>query len=64
MAGDDVVTPILGYSDVGTFDPSNIPPALQWKLDTYKAEIATAASKGIKVVASRSASPDKAPIDP
>lgn len=64
VAGDDVVTPILGYSDVGTFDPSNIPPALQWKLDTYKAEIATAASKGIKVVASRSASPDKAPIDP
>lgn len=39
IAGDDQVTPVLGYSDSGTFDPGNVPPAMQAMLDSYEAQI-------------------------
>lgn len=39
VAGDDNVTPVLGYSDQGTFDPNNIPQnAAKW-LEGYKLQI-------------------------
>lgn len=39
VAGDDNVSPILGYSDEGAFDPDNIPQNTQKWLEGYKAEI-------------------------
>lgn len=39
-AADDRVPAVLGYSDDTTFDPSNIPPAMQWWLSEYAAQIA------------------------
>ena len=39
VAGDDRVPAVLGYSDNGTFDPANVPPAMQELLDTYAAQI-------------------------
>ncbi len=39
VSGDDNVTPILGYSDEGIFDPNNIPPSVQKWLDEYKSQI-------------------------
>ena len=36
VAGDDLLTPILGYSDKGSIDPDNIPDGLQALLDYYQ----------------------------
>ncbi|MBQ4293966.1 MAG: Spi family protease inhibitor, partial [Prevotella sp.] len=33
VAGDDLLNPILGYSDKGNIDPDNIPDGLQALLD-------------------------------
>ena len=39
IAGDDIVTPVLGYSDESPFDPNNIPQnAAKW-LEGYKNQI-------------------------
>ena len=40
VAGDDRAPAILGYSDNGTFDPTNVPEAMQALLDSYAAQIA------------------------
>ncbi len=48
VAGDDIVHPILGYSDEDVFDPDNIPPnAAKW-LEGYKSQIRYAINKGIQ----------------
>lgn len=39
VAGDDNVSPILGYSDEGTFDPDKIPYNVAKWLEGYKSEI-------------------------
>lgn len=39
VAADDVVNPLLGYSDSGDFDPNNMPPQLKWWLKMYADEI-------------------------
>ncbi|MBO4849314.1 MAG: C10 family peptidase [Prevotella sp.] len=36
VAGDDLVAPILGYSDKGSIDPDNIPDGLAALLDSYR----------------------------
>lgn len=40
IAGDDQAIPVLGYSDAGSFDNDNVPPAMQEMLDGYAAQIA------------------------
>lgn len=42
IAGDDAVSPVLGYCDEGSFDPDNIPPQMQWLLSEYSRELAFA----------------------
>ncbi|MCK9481802.1 MAG: C10 family peptidase [Bacteroidia bacterium] len=39
ISGDDNVTPILGYSNEGRFDPSDIPPSVQKWLEGYQEQI-------------------------
>lgn len=39
IAGDDRVPAVLGYSDSGSFDADDVPPALQEWLDGYAAQI-------------------------
>ena len=39
VAGDDRVTPVLGYSDNGTIDGQNLPPAMMRLLEGYAAQI-------------------------
>lgn len=39
VAGDDNVTPILGYSSQSTFDPNHIPPNVAKWMEGYKSEI-------------------------
>ena len=47
VAGDDRVPSVLGYSDNGTFDPQNVPEAMQHLLEGYAAQI-DALSHGAK----------------
>ncbi len=42
LSADDVAVPVLGYSDSGSFDPMQIPPQMQYWLDEYARQIATA----------------------
>ena len=39
VAGDDRATPVLAYSDEGTFDPANQPAGMRAMLDTYAQEM-------------------------
>jgi hypothetical protein len=39
VAGNDIVLPILGYSNEGGFDPANQPPAFKSWIEGYKAQI-------------------------
>lgn len=39
LSADDEVTPMLGYSDTGSFSAEDINPTMQWWLDEYAAEI-------------------------
>ena len=39
VSGDDVAKPILGYSDKGSFDSTNLPPGLVYWLDFLNSEI-------------------------
>ncbi len=41
VSGDDRAIPVLGYSDTGTYDPANVPPAMQEWLNFLAYEIAT-----------------------
>lgn len=61
VAGDDAVSPILGYSLESSFDSNDIPPALQWKLDRYRDEMSRLSAENVRVL-SRSIS--KNPIEP
>jgi hypothetical protein len=47
VAGDDKATPILGYSDQGLFDPSNISPSVAKWLEGYKKQIRIAIDQNI-----------------
>ena len=49
LAADDVATPLLGYSDSGSFDAEMMPPSMKAWLDQYSAQIAYAAAHGAKV---------------
>lgn len=47
MSADDVAAPVLGYSETGTIDTSDIPENMQSWLNTYTEEIAAAINAGI-----------------
>ncbi|MDR1878753.1 MAG: C10 family peptidase, partial [Bacteroidales bacterium] len=47
VAGDDRVTPILGYSNEDSFDPDNLAPAARKWLDAYKMQIRTAIERNL-----------------
>lgn len=48
-SADDRVPATLAYSNTNTFDPDNIPPAMQWQLEQYAAEIKYAITNGITI---------------
>lgn len=50
VGGDDNMSPILGYSDNGTFDYASAPPALKWWLEQYAKEASTLLSQNITVL--------------
>ena len=64
VSNDDVATPILGYSDSGSFDPNNIPENMRAWLQGYADEIAWAKQHGVvkAPAASNRASAVKEPI--
>jgi hypothetical protein len=48
VSGDDNVSPILGYSDQGTFDPNNIPQNVAKWFEGYKTEIRNVIEQNIR----------------
>lgn len=52
IAGDDAVTPVLGYTSTGSFDAENLPDGLKDLLKSYERQIA---ALGDKYVANRTA---------
>lgn len=64
LAADDAAYPLLGYTDSGTFDPSHIPPAMQWWLGQYAGQIAAASARGVATAEARPAAADRAAIQP
>jgi hypothetical protein len=51
VAGDDDVTPILGYSDESTFDPAHIPENVAKWLEGYKSEVRYILENHVKATA-------------
>ena len=49
IAGDDCLPEVLGYTDHGNFDASNLPPTLQEMLDTWQTIVETAQADGSNV---------------
>lgn len=47
LSADDAAYPLLGYSDNGNADASNLPPALEWWLGEYARQIEYVNEKGI-----------------
>lgn len=56
-SADDAAFPLLGYSDNGSFDPSDIPPSLQYWLNQYASEISMARNSKRNTAASSSENP-------
>ena len=46
LSADDVAAPVVGYADGGKFDPSSIPPQLEWWLSEYGRQIEYAKENG------------------
>ena len=47
VSGDDAVTPVLGYSDSGSYDENNLPPNLVYWMDYLQQEIRWAISQNL-----------------
>lgn len=64
VSADDIAIPLLGYSDSGTLDADNLPPAMSAWLEGYSRLIAYAARTGARVSAAQAPAsrPDVAPI--
>lgn len=50
VSADDRITPLLGYSDSGTFDPENIPDNMRQWLLGYQAQITWAIENGVSAL--------------
>jgi len=48
VAGDDRITPVLGYSETNRFSADDMPPNLQWWLGEYAKQIQFAIDNDIK----------------
>ena len=64
LSADDLAPAVLGYSDHGTFDGDNMPPALRCWLDTYAEQIEAARATGATIESSLANAEDFAPIAP
>lgn len=51
VSGDDIVIPVLAYSNESAFDPNNIPPSVQKWLEGYKSQIREAIEKKMQATA-------------
>ncbi|MBR5101543.1 MAG: C10 family peptidase, partial [Muribaculaceae bacterium] len=56
VSADDRALPVLGYSDEGTYDPANVPPAMQEWLDFLADEISALGDDNTSTTAPRRAS--------
>ena len=52
---DSDFTPVLGYSENGSFDPANVPPALTYMLGEYEREMKWMRENGVKYAPEKAA---------
>ncbi|MBD5358601.1 MAG: hypothetical protein HDR88_16705 [Bacteroides sp.] len=64
LSADDIAVPMLGYSDEGNFDSTNIPPQLEWWLQEYAREIEHARRSEITSPGEYKAPDDRIAIEP
>lgn len=64
VSANDCALPLLGYSDNGIFDTSNIPPQLANWLNFYADQIAWASKNGITLSTKKAAASTKTAISP
>lgn len=65
LSADDMAIPVYGYSDSGTFDINNIPPALEWWLNGLASEIDEARLVGLERATTSAYAPaEMTPIAP
>ena len=67
VSADDCVAPLLGYSDTGSFDVDNLPPALESWLEQYQRQIEYAREQGLTSTSgmvTRASLPNWSPIQP
>lgn len=62
VAGDDQVTPVLGYSTTGTFDYDNMPSALKKWLEAVSADIETLRKNNVERKQATSSNEDAATV--
>lgn len=60
-ADDDMVSPVLGYSDSGTFDAYNMPENMKWWLSQYDEEVAALSCQSGETVISMKTEADVVP---
>ncbi|MDE7406814.1 MAG: C10 family peptidase, partial [Muribaculaceae bacterium] len=64
ISADDVAVPVLGYSDNGTFDATEINPELNYWLNEYGREIAWAIANNVAPAKTKAIANDFATIEP
>lgn len=64
VSADDMTEAVLGYSDNGTIDVNNMPPAMTYMLENYADQIAYARENASSVAKAAHAIPERAAIHP
>ena len=64
VSADDAVTPLLGYSDNGSFDAENMAPEFKYWVDEYSRQIAYIRDNNLEPKTERIARPERAEIEP
>ena len=54
VGADDRLPEVLGYSDRGTFDPNNLPPAFRYWMQCYEEELSQIASDQLQITNAKS----------
>lgn len=62
LSADDVATPLLGFTEAGSFDNDNIAPAMKNWLEQYSRQIAYAAENGMEVTSYDNGLPAVSPM--
>lgn len=64
LGADDLAPALLGYTDSGHYDPTNIPDGLRYWMECLDGQISAAISQGVSLMPAKAASDGRTPIEP